>query len=116
MKDHLLTLVRKIHYNNNNTYYNNNNNPDQKTNKNMLVIKSILPDYRMKIKECEKLNTPLDLTRELKKKQQKQWNLKVTVIPIVISALRTVPKGWRKTIEKMQIRGTIETIQITELL
>ena len=32
----------------------------------------------------------LDLTRELKK----QWNLKVTIIPIVIGALGTVTKEW----------------------
>ena len=52
-------------------------------------------DHRVKLKENEKRDKYLDLSRELKK----LWNMKVTVIPAVISALCTAPKGcfreWR---------------------
>ena len=44
----------------------------------------------MKLKESEKKDKYFDLARELKKKQ---GNIKVTVIPIVISALGTITKG-----------------------
>ena len=43
----------------------------------------------------------LDLARELKKK----WNMKVTVIPIVIAALGTVTEGLIKRQEDLEIRG-----------
>ena len=50
---------------------------------------AILADQRVKLKESEKINKYLDLARELKK----LWKMKVTVIPIVISALGVVTKG-----------------------
>ena len=31
--------------------------------------------------------------------------MKVTVIPIVISALGTIPKGWIKGLDDLEIRG-----------
>ena len=40
-------------------------------------------DNRVKLKECEKRDKYLDITKELKK----LWNMKVTIIPIVIGAL-----------------------------
>ena len=40
----------------------------------------------------------------------------VKVILIVVGALGTVLKGWGKKLEELEIRGRIETIQITELL
>ena len=50
------------------------------------IVDSAVPaDYRIKLKECEKRDKYLDLARELKKK--KLWNMKVTIIPIVICAL-----------------------------
>ena len=60
--------------------------------------------YRVKIKESEKIEKYLDLAWEWKK----LWNMKVSVILIVIGAL------WKKTgrIE----RGRIKTIQIIALL
>ena len=45
----------------------------------------------VKIKEKEKIDKYLDLSRE----QGKLWNMNVTVISIVISALGMVPKGWK---------------------
>ena len=38
------------------------------------------------------------------------------VIPIVIGALETIPKGLIKGLEDLEIRGQIETIQSTALL
>ena len=53
-----------------------------------IVDFSVLSDHRIKLKESEKKDKYLDLARELKK----LWNMKVTVIPIVIAALGTVTK------------------------
>ena len=36
--------------------------------------------------------------------------MKVTVIPIVVSALRMFPKGFLKGLEDLEIRGQVETI------
>ena len=48
-------------------------------------------NHRVKIKEKKKTNKYFNLAREL----IKLWNMKVTVIPIVIGALGMVPKeGW----------------------
>ena len=54
----------------------------------------------------------LDLARELKK----LWNMKVTVILTIISALWTISKGLVKGIEELEIGGQAETIQTTALL
>ena len=53
-----------------------------------------------------------DLARELKK----MWNMKVTVLPIVISALGTVTNGFIKRLEDLEKRRRVETIQTTALL
>ena len=42
----------------------------------------------IKLKESEKRDKYLDLAKELKT----FWNIKVTVIPILIGALRTIPR------------------------
>ena len=46
-------------------------------------------DHRVKIKETEMKGKYLNLDRELKN----MWNVKVTVILIIIDALGTIPKG-----------------------
>ena len=48
----------------------------------------------------------LYLARELKK----VWNMKVTVIPVVVRDLGMVPKGLEKRLGELEIRGRIETI------
>ena len=50
---------------------------------------AVSADPRVKIKESKKRDMYLDLARELKKR----WNMKVTVLLIVIGALRTIPKS-----------------------
>ena len=46
-------------------------------------------DLRVKTQENKKRVKNLNLAWELKK----LWNMKVTVIPFVIGALETIPKG-----------------------
>ena len=69
--------------------------------------------HRIKSKESEKRDKYLDLARELKKKL---WNMKVTMIPIVIRTLRTIPKRLVKELEDLEIRWQVDTIQTTALL
>ena len=54
----------------------------------------------------------LDLVRELKK----LWNMKVTIVPIVIGALGTITKGLLQGREDLEMGGRVETIQTTALL
>ena len=54
----------------------------------------------------------LDLARELKK----LWNMKVTIIPIVIGAFGTVTNELLKGLEDLEVDGRVETIQTTALL
>ena len=42
--------------------------------------------------------------------------MKVTIVPIVISALGTVTKGLLKGLEDLEVGGRVETIQTTALL
>ena len=52
-------------------------------------------NHKVKIKESKKRDKYLDLVRELKM----LWNMKVTVIPIVVGALGAIPKGLIKGLE-----------------
>ena len=63
-------------------------------------------DHRIKLKESEKKDKFWGLARELKKKL---WNMKVTVISIVIGAFGTVTKGLIIGLEDLEIRGRVET-------
>ena len=54
-----------------------------------IVDFAVPADHRIKLKECEKRDKYRDLARELKK----LWNMKVTIIPIVIGDFGTVTKG-----------------------
>ena len=42
--------------------------------------------------------------------------MKMTVIPIVIGALGTIPEGLIKGLEDLEIRGQVETIQTSASL
>ena len=73
------------------------------------VVDSGVPaDHWVKLKESEKKDKYIDLARELKK----LWNMKATVIPILIGALGTVIKG----LEDLEMRGLAEAIPTTPLL
>ena len=65
-------------------------------------------DHRVKLKG-KKRDEYVNLARELKK----LWNMKVTVITIVIGM---IPQGLVKGLEDLEIRGQVETIQTTALL
>ena len=58
----------------------------------------------MKLKECEKRDKYLDLAKELKK----LWNMKVTIILIVIGAFGTVTKGLLKGLEDLEVGARVE--------
>ena len=64
------------------------------------------------MKESEKKDKYLDLARELKN----LWNMKVTIVPVMIRALGTITKGLLKGLEDLEIGGRVETIQTTALL
>ena len=53
----------------------------------------------------------LDLARE----RRKLWNMRVTVVPVVIVVLRTIPKDLIRGLEELEIGGRAETIQTTTL-
>ena len=72
---------------------------------------AVLVDHRLKLKESEKIDKYLDLARDLKK----LWNMKVTVIPIVIGALSIVNKELVRGLEDLEIRGRLKTITIIEI-
>ena len=102
--------------NNNNNKTRPYNNQQQKKKKRKKICKivdfAVPADHRIKLKECEKRDKYLDLARELKK----LWNMKVTIIPIVIGAFGTVTKGLLNGLEDLEVGGRVETIQTTALL
>ena len=57
-----------------------------------IVDFAVPADHRIKLKECEKKDKN---ARELKK----LWNMKVTIVPIVIGAFGTITKGLLKGLE-----------------
>ena len=69
-------------------------------------------DHRINLKEWEKKDKYLDLARELKK----LWNMKITIVPLVIGALGTITKRLLKGLEDLEVGGRVETIQMTALL
>ena len=50
---------------------------------------AVLADHQAKIKGSKRRDKYLELTRELRK----QWNMRVTVIVILVGSLGTAPKG-----------------------
>ena len=76
-----------------------------------IVDFAVPADHRIKLKECEKKDMYLDLARGLKN----LWNMKVTIIPIVIGAFSTVTKLSLKGLEDLEVGGRVETIQTTVL-
>ena len=77
-----------------------------------IVDFAVPADHRIYLKESEKKDKYLDLARELKK----LWNMKVTIVPLVIGVLGTVTKGLLKGLEDLEVGGWVETIQTTALL
>ncbi len=76
-------------------------NKKQKKKRTCKIVDSA--DHRINLKECEKKDKYLDLARELKK----LWNMKVTIVPIVIGALVTITKGLLKGLEVLYFGGLV---------
>ena len=77
-----------------------------------IVDFAVPADHRINLKIGEKKDKYLDLARELKK----LWNMKGTIVQIVIGALGTETKGILKGLEDLEVGGRLETIQTTALL
>ena len=77
------------------------------------TVKFAVPaDHIIKLKACEKKDKYQDLARELKK----LWNMKATIIPIVIGAFGTVTKRLLKGMEDLEVGGRVDPSQTTALL
>ena len=77
-----------------------------------IVDFAVSADHRINLKECENKDKYLNLARELKK----LWNMKVTIVPIVIGTCGTITKGLLKGLEDLEVGGRVKTIQMTALL
>ena len=73
-----------------------------------IVDFAVPADYRIKLKESGKKDKYQTLPGNFKK-----WNMKVTIIPIVISAFCTVTKRLSNGREDWDVGGRLETIQTT---
>ena len=76
------------------------------------MVFAVPANHRAKRKESEKKDKYLHLAKQLKK----LWNMKVTLIQIVIYALGTDPKGLIQGVEDLKVSGRVEAIQTTALL
>ena len=76
-------------------------NNQQKKRTCKIVDFAVPADHRIKLKECEKKDEYLDFARELKK----LWNMKVSVVPIVIGAFGTVTEKLLKGLEDSEVGG-----------
>ena len=77
-----------------------------------IVDFAVPADHGVELKENERKHKYLDFARELKK----VWNMKVTVVPIVIGAFCTITKGLLKGLDDLDVGGLVEIIQMTALL
>ena len=76
-----------------------------------IVDFAVPADRRVKLKESKTKYKYLDFTREL----NKLWNMKETIVSIVISGLATVTKGLIQGVDDLKIRRRVETIKTTAL-
>ena len=72
----------------------------------------ICREISINLKECGKMDEYLDLAKELKK----LWNMKLTIVLIVIGAFGTITNGLLKGLDDLEVGGQVETIQMTALL
>ena len=73
----------------------------------------ISADHMVDLKESKKNDKYLHLARKLKKKPQ--WNVKTTMIPIVVGVLGTVTKGLRKGVGNKRTSGGYIHCSIVEI-
>ena len=71
------------------------------------IVNCAVPvDHKIKLNDGETSDKYLDLAWELKK----LWSKKVTMTPIVISALSRFTKWFVKRLEELEIRTSVDTI------
>ena len=75
----------------------------------------ILPFWQTIRGKCKKAKRWI-YSWTLPENKKKLRSMSVMVIPIVVGVLCTVPKGWERRLEELEVRGKIKTIQITALL
>ena len=73
---------------------------------------AVAGDSRIEEKEKEKIEKYQDLRREL----QKIWNVKVKIIPLVVSSLGAMPKQFGNRLKEIGITGELGEVQKTVLL
>ena len=84
-----------------------------KTSKKAQIVDFALPtDHQIEISQQRKIENHEDL----KQKLQKLWNLKTSIVPIVIVTLGTIPKSLEKHLNELNVEVNIFQMQTTVLL
>jgi hypothetical protein len=87
----------------------NNNNNRYKI---MLIDVAISGDRNAIKKEAEKILKYKDLTTEI----QRMWNVKTRVIPVIIGAIGTISKSFRKHASSIPGNHAVRELQKTTIL
>ena len=82
-------------------------NVDKTSNKAQIVYFPVPTDHLNEISQQSKIENDLDLKREL----QKLWNLKISIVRIVIGALGTIPKSLEKHLNELNVEVNISQMQ-----
>ena len=83
-----------------------------KTSRKAQGVDFAVPADQIKISQERKTKNYQDLKREL----QKLWNIKISIVPIVIGALGTIPRSLEKHVDKLNAEVNISQMQIIVLL
>jgi len=78
----------------------------------MLTEVAISGDTNVIKKETEKILKHKDLTIEM----QRMWNVKTTVIPVIIGATGTISKSFRKYVGNIPGKHEVKELQKTAIL
>ena len=79
----------------------------------MLIDVAIPGDRNVIKKEAEKILKYKDLTIEI---QQRMWNVKTRVIPVIIGATGTISKSFRKYVSNIPGNHDVKELQKTAIL
>ena len=77
-----------------------------------IVDFAVSTDHKVKVKEVKNVDKHVDFARE----DKKLWNMKVTVISILVEALGTFPPNLEKGLDDLKVREKAETMLMTPLL
>ena len=75
-------MCKKLKFDHTNKWYMHNPAPVLENNTRKFVDFAVPADHRIKLKECEKKDKYLDFAGKFKK----LWNVRMTIVPIVIGA------------------------------